>query len=123
MSGKPYGMLLAGAIAGLSAGFAQAQEFGARLNGFEELGALNAQTGAILSGGKGKHSLDVDPTQITYRLTYSGLSAPVTQAHIHFGKIHVAGGDAHLSGEWRDRDGHMDRRQRRWPGITECATR
>ncbi|HYU14291.1 MAG TPA: CHRD domain-containing protein [Stellaceae bacterium] len=92
MSGKPYGMLLAGAIAGLSAGFAQAQEFGARLNGFEELGALNAQTGAILSGGKGKHSLDVDPTQITYRLTYSGLRAPVTQAHIHFGKIHVAGG-------------------------------
>src|SRR5882762_8551003 len=95
MSGKPYGMLLAGAIAGLSAGFAQAQEFGARLTGFEEIGALAAgETGAILSNGKGTLSLDLDKHQseITYKLTYSGLSTPVTQAHIHFGKLHVAGG-------------------------------
>ena len=95
MSGKPYGMLLAGAIAGLSAGFAQAQEFGARLTGFEEIGALGAgETGAILSNGKGTLSLDLDKHQseITYKLTYSGLSTPVTQAHIHFGKLHVAGG-------------------------------
>ena len=27
----------------------------------------------------------------TYTLTYSGLTSPVTQAHIHFGKVHVAG--------------------------------
>ena len=92
MSRKLGGMLLAGGLAGLSAGFAQAQEFGARLNGFEELGALNAETGAILSNGKGTLSLDVDKSQITYKLTYSGLSAPVTQAHIHLGKIHVPGG-------------------------------
>ena len=92
MSRKLSGMLLAGGLAGLSAGFAQAQEFGARLNGFEELGALNSETGAILSNGKGTLSLDVDKSQITYKLTYSGLSAPVTQAHIHFGKIHVPGG-------------------------------
>lgn len=97
MSGKPYGMLLAGAIAGLSAGFAQAQEFGARLNGFEETGPLPgpnaASTGAILSDGKGKLTLDVGKTEtITYELTYSGMKTNVTQAHIHFGKIHVAGG-------------------------------
>src|SRR5207302_8329385 len=92
MSRKLSGMLLAGGLAGLSAGFAQAQEFGARLNGFEELGALNAETGAIRSAGKGTLSLDVDNSQITYTLTYSGLIAPVTQAHIHLGKIHVPGG-------------------------------
>ena len=92
MSRKLGGMLLAGGLAGLSAGFAQAQEFGARLNGFEELGALNAETGAIRSAGKGTLSLDVDKSQASYTLTYSGLSAPVTQAHIHLGKIHVPGG-------------------------------
>jgi CHRD domain len=28
----------------------------------------------------------------TYKLTYSGLGSNVTQAHLHFGKVHVAGG-------------------------------
>jgi len=92
MSRKLSGMLLAGGISALSGSVAYAQEFGARLNGFEELGALNAETGAIRSAGKGTLSLDVDKSQITYALTYSGLSAPVTQAHIHLGKIHVPGG-------------------------------
>src|ERR1700730_15984038 len=91
MNRKISGMLLAGGVASLSAGFAQAQEFGAGLNGFEELGGLNAETGAILSNGKGTLSLDVDKSQITYTLTYSGLSAPVTPSHIHLGKIHVPG--------------------------------
>jgi hypothetical protein len=92
MNAKLSGMLLSGGIAALSGSVAYAQEFGARLNGFEELGALNAETGAIRSAGKGTLSLDVDKSQITYTLTYSGLSAPVTQAHIHLGKIHVPGG-------------------------------
>jgi hypothetical protein len=86
-------MLLAGGIAVMSEGFAQAQEFSTRFTGFEEIGGLGAgETGAILSDGKGTLSLDADKSQITYTLTYSGLSAPVTQAHIHFGKLHVAGG-------------------------------
>jgi hypothetical protein len=88
-------MFLAGGIAAIAGGAAHAQEFSARLNGFEEIGPLPgptaAETGAILSKGKGTASLEVDDTQITYKLTYSGLSA-VTQAHIHFGKIHVPGG-------------------------------
>ena len=37
-------------------------------------------------------NLDEINQKLTYTLTYSGLSAPVTQAHIHFGKNHVAGG-------------------------------
>src|SRR5437879_11988477 len=89
---KLSGMRLACGISALSGSVAYAQEFGARLNGFEELGALNAETGAIRSAGKGTLSLDVDKSQASYTLTYSGLSAPVTQAHIHFGKIHVPGG-------------------------------
>ena len=59
------------------------------------MGALGAgETGAILSDGKGTLSFDVDKKQqqITYSLTYSGLSAVATQAHIHLGKLHVAGG-------------------------------
>jgi len=81
-----------GAVLG---GAAQAQEFSARLSGFEEVGGVGAgQTGAILSNGTGKLSLDVDKNSASasYRLSYSGLSSDVTQSHIHFGKRHVGGG-------------------------------
>ena len=67
-------------------------EFSARLSGFEEIGALSAPTGAILSQGTGKLRLDLDRDFATYKLTYSGLGSAVTQAHIHFGKRHVPGG-------------------------------
>jgi hypothetical protein len=80
------------ALAVLTVGPALAQEFKARLNGFFEIGALNANTGAILTNGTGKLTLDVDQNSATYSLTYSGLSSNVTQAHFHFAKVHVAGG-------------------------------
>jgi hypothetical protein len=68
--------------------------FTANLNGFQELGALNNETGAILTEGKGTLQLTLDKAAqtISYELTYSGLSASVTQAHIHFGRVHVPGG-------------------------------
>jgi len=69
--------------------------FSANLSGFEEVGALGAsETGAILSGGTGTLDLDLDRNSqvINFTLTFSGLNAPVTQSHIHFGKRHVAGG-------------------------------
>src|SRR5437868_8396248 len=75
-----------------AAGTSTAQEFKARLSGSFEIGALNNNTGAILTNGTGKLTLDVDQTSATYALTYSGLGSDVTQAHIHFGKVHVAGG-------------------------------
>jgi hypothetical protein len=76
------------------AGHANADEFQASFSGFDELGALNAETGAILSGGAAKLTLKLDRKlqSINYTLTFSNLSAPVTQAHIHFGKHHVPGG-------------------------------
>lgn len=71
-----------------------AEEFSAKFSGFEELGALNAETGAILSDGKGTLDLALDRNArtISFKLSYSGLSAPITQAHIHFAKRHVPGG-------------------------------
>jgi CHRD domain len=83
-----------------SASFAYAEEFKTRLNGFQELGAINAQTGAIRSNGTGTLRLNLDKNSgtATFTLTYSdvGTTAPltgtVTQAHIHFGKRHDSGG-------------------------------
>ena len=73
---------------------ANATEFSTTFSGFEEVGALNAETGAIFSPGKATLDLDLNRNArtITFKLTFSGLSAPVTQSHIHFGKRHVPGG-------------------------------
>jgi CHRD domain len=88
----PIRSVLAAFLLTIGAGVAAAQEYKARATGFFELGALNNETGAILSNGTGKLTLDVDQNSATYSLTYSGLSANVTQAHLHFAKVHVPGG-------------------------------
>ena len=84
--------VLAVATIGMPCG-ASAEEFQAKLSGFQELGALNAETGAIFSGGTGtlRVTLDKKLQSANYTLTYSGLTN-VLQAHIHFGKEHVPGG-------------------------------
>ena len=73
---------------------ANAEEFDAKLSGFHELGALNAETGAIFTGGTGTLTVTLDKKlqSANYTLTYNGLTSPVLQAHIHFGKEHVPGG-------------------------------
>ena len=74
---------------------ANAEEFSAKFSGFQEIGALGAgEMGAIFSQGKATLQVDLNKNAhtLTYTLTYSGLVAPILQAHIHFGKIHVAGG-------------------------------
>jgi len=65
---------------------ADATEFSAKLVGFEEVPA-------IFSKGAGTLDLNLNrkARTITFKLTFSGLSAPATQSHIHFGKRHVAG--------------------------------
>jgi hypothetical protein len=70
------------------------EQFHADLSGFEEIGSLSSPTGAIFSPGNGTLDLVINDqaTMITYTLTYSGLTMPVTQSHTHFGKEHVAGG-------------------------------
>jgi hypothetical protein len=69
-------------------------KYSASFSGFQEVGALNAETGAIFSPGTGNLTLSVDKGNqfINFQLTYSGFTNNVTQSHIHFGKRHVPGG-------------------------------
>ena len=70
------------------------EQFEAVFSGFNETGALNAESGAVLSEGSATLVLKLDRSAqtVSYTLKFSGLSAPVTQSHIHFGKVHMAGG-------------------------------
>ena len=81
-------------LAALAAAPANAQKFEGTFSGFHELGALNAETGAILTNGTGTIELALDKaTQtLTYTMTYSGLTSAVLQSHIHFGRDHNPGG-------------------------------
>ena len=111
---KLFGATLAAAVVAFSASCACAEEFSARMTGFQELGSLpnvtqNSSTlvvtaanptGAILSDGTGTLKLDLDEKAgtATWTLTYSNvgntppLTGTVTQAHIHFGKSRDSGG-------------------------------
>jgi len=82
----------AAALLALS-GYAYADNFAARLTGFQEIGGLGAgETGAIFSNGRGRLRLDVSDDAINYELSYRDLGSAAVAAHIHFGKFHVAGG-------------------------------
>ena len=92
--------MVAAGLATLWGGWANAdggsnsEDFTAHLTGFQEVGALNNETGAILTNGTGTLQLHLDrkAKMATFKLTFSDLSSSVTQAHIHFGKVHVPGG-------------------------------
>jgi hypothetical protein len=92
-------MLLGALLSGLTVAPAvmaspHTEEFHAVFSGFNEVGSLNAQSGAILSDGRATLELRLNRADqtLSFVLKYSGLSTSVTQAHIHFGKIHMAGG-------------------------------
>jgi hypothetical protein len=57
-----------------------------RLSGYEETPL------ALSTAGKGKFTVRIDKTKISYRLSYADLEAPVTQAHIHLGARGQSGG-------------------------------
>ena len=59
-----------------------------QLSGYQE------DPGVISTLGRGQFRLDIDEQQqeITYRLSYTVLTAPLTQAHIHFGGRSQSGG-------------------------------
>jgi hypothetical protein len=61
--------------------------FGARLSGVEETPSIFTPANGTFDG-----AIDLANQDLTYTLTYTGLSAPVTVAHIHFAKEDVAGG-------------------------------
>lgn len=62
--------------------------FKAKLKGFKEVG----NTGPINSPGSGEFRATVSDDSLTYTLTYTALSTPVTQAHVHFGQAGVSAG-------------------------------
>ena len=78
----------------VSPNLAAAEQFHASFSGFQAVGSLTGLTGAIPSTGRADLHLYLDETgqTLAYTLTFSSLVAPVTQAHIHFGKHHVPGG-------------------------------
>jgi hypothetical protein len=59
------------------------------LTGYQEATPAGVSTQAT---GTFEATIDDEAQTITYRLTYSGLSAPATQAHIHFGNRFTSGG-------------------------------
>ena len=83
------GLATAGAIASVAAVAAgspqPALRTAARLSGFNE-------TPPILTNGSGTFRATINRDSLTYTLTFSGLSSPATQAHLHFGQPGVAGG-------------------------------
>jgi hypothetical protein len=107
---------LVATVVTFSAGYVYADEFSARLSGFNEVGSIpttitipattpptsvsTGYTGAVLSNGSGTVTLDLDRNAgtIAYTLTYSnvGTTPPKTGsvlfAHIHFGKARDSGG-------------------------------
>ena len=105
--------LIAGAVS-FSASYGYAEEFSARLSGFNEIGSIpttvtvtalgtpapTSYTGAVLSNGSGTVTLDLDRSAgtIAYTLTYKnvGVTPPRTGtvlfAHIHLGKSRDSGG-------------------------------
>lgn len=86
------------AVVVFSTNYARGQEYSAQLNGFNVTGSVPGPTaaasGAILTNGTGTLKLHLDKYNqtATYQLTYSDPTSTVTQAHIHFGEVHVAGG-------------------------------
>jgi hypothetical protein len=76
---------LTGASATASNG--NAHQFNARLDGFQEVPSkLTNGTGTF------RAVLSPDGTQLSYTLTYSGLSTSALAAHIHFAQSGVSGG-------------------------------
>jgi hypothetical protein len=99
---KLFGATLAAAVVVFSASYACAEEFEARLLGFNEIGSIpngatyaQSYTGAVLTDAKGTLHLDLNKktSTIAYTLTYTGpFTSDVQQAHIHFGKSRDSGG-------------------------------
>ena len=81
----PFVLVIALGVSALANG--QSSSFGARLRGYDEVPAIN-------SAGTGQFTASINSsgTEITYKLTYSGLSSSAVAAHIHLGQRGVAGG-------------------------------
>ena len=83
------GAIVVGLPANVAFGEPDRNEFNALFLGVNETPSISTEATATL---KVRINGSSDTATITYTLTYSGLRAPVTQAHIHFAQARVAGG-------------------------------
>jgi len=76
-------------VVGVQAFGGKHQVKGEALTGYQE-----ATPAGVASDGTGTFEAQIadDDQSITYEETYSGLSSPVTQSHIHFGNRYTSGG-------------------------------
>lgn len=63
------------------------RSFSARLRSFHEVPSISSP-----AEGTFRARLNSEGTSLHYKLSFSGLTAPVTQSHIHFGQRHTSGG-------------------------------
>jgi hypothetical protein len=63
----------------------QTERFSARLSGAEEVPPIN-------TAGTGNFEMTIQQGTITFELTFSGLSSPLSVSHLHFAPGSVAGG-------------------------------
>jgi len=82
------GAIVVGLPANVAFGEPDRNEFNALFLGVNETPSISTDATASL---KVRIKGSGDAATITYTLTYSGLRAPVTQAHIHFAQPRVAG--------------------------------
>jgi hypothetical protein len=84
-------IVLGFAVASASSDGKKRRKFEAELKGINEVGT---GIGAVSTTATGsfRATLSGDGTTISYRLRYAGLEGDITQAHIHVGQFHTAGG-------------------------------
>lgn len=81
-------------VALLASAAAAAVVFAQSLKSIKEVLIGYEEVPAVSTTGRGEFSATInkDETQISYRLSYSGLEGNIQQAHIHFGQKGVNGG-------------------------------
>ena len=83
----PLLLIATGCAMTLGAGVAAAETVQARLAGFNETPSVSTTGSAHF-----KARIDEHAGSVFWELDYEGLQADATQAHIHFGQRHTAGG-------------------------------
>jgi len=83
---KKLGITMALLVALAAPTVARAEHIQATLIGYEEVPAVST-----VASGEFRGMISRNDSSIDYELTYSGLQAPVTQAHIHVAQLSVTG--------------------------------
>ena len=86
-----FSVILGLAAASASSDNGRRRRFEAELKGINEVGTGIGAVSTVASGSF-RATLSGDGTTISYRLRYSDLEEEITQAHIHVGQFHTAGG-------------------------------